>query len=207
MLQCHASAIHLHILAKNQGINKLSDPLPFCSPMAMEREKILTIKPEFLCDILVKEKQWEIRKTNTLYRGMVAFAASGTFKLWGVAQLVDATWMSRRELSTEEALQAHRLTEKQVRTYGSTGGAWVWKFQGAQALQNPVPWTPKRGAIIWHTTTEDITHALAASDRLRNPDSTALHDAMHKAVMDVRKEKKNEEAVQRKQRKRKRGLE
>ena len=67
--------------------------------MSAQPWKILTVKPEWLCDILAGTKHWEIRKTNALHRGMVAFAASGTFKLWGTAQLVDATWMTRQELS------------------------------------------------------------------------------------------------------------
>ena len=105
--------------------------------MSAQPWKILTVKPEWLCDILAGTKRWEIRKTNALHRGMVAFAASGTFKLWGTAQLVDATWMTRQELRMQEALQAHRLTSEQLHAYGTNGGAWVWKFQGAQAPQNP----------------------------------------------------------------------
>eukprot|EP00435_Cladocopium_sp_Y103_P018578 s1203_g4.t1 len=165
--------------------------------------KILTVKPEFLCEILAGAKFWEIRKTNTLHRGMVAFAASGTFKLWGVAKLMDAEWMTPHQLRTQEAVKSHRLTSEQLRTYGASGGAWVWKFHGAQALQKPIPWRPKRGSIIWHRINEDLANSLGAARRIAIADRAALRNAMETAVVEMREEKDLQETGKRKKRKRK----
>ena len=123
--------------------------------MSTERLKVLTIKPEFLADILAGAKSWEVRRSNAHYRGTVAFAASGTRKIWGTAQLTEGRWLSRNALATQQAQQFHRLEAEQLATYGSESGAWVWVFDNAEPFEYPLDWSPQPGSVIWSRVPQD----------------------------------------------------
>lgn len=169
--------------------------------MGVNEWKILTVKPDFLCHILCGNKSWEIRKTNTRHRGMVAFAASGTFKLWGTARLDAAFWMSLEELKTAKAKRCHAVSSADLQVYGQNDGAWVWAFRDVKLLQPSVAWRPKRGCIVWHNITQDLLPAVGTARRVESPDYLALRNSMEAAADESQKIKG--EAAQSKGQKRK----
>ena len=158
--------------------------------MTTEQGKILTIKPEFLSQILVGDKNWEIRKSNSHHRGPVIFAASGTGKVWGVAMMENAIWKSSQDLQTQDAFQCHQLSSQQLEEYGGALGAYAWVFRNPGVFQDAVTFKPKRGAIVWHQMTQDMVNSVAAARRMPNPDRTTLLNAMETAVASAKMEEK-----------------
>ena len=168
----------------------------------MNHWKVLTVKPEFLSAILCREKTWEIRKTNTLHRGMVAFAGSKTFKIWGTAQLIHSTWMTTDQLMAPHAMQSHGLSTEQLEHYGAQHGAWAWKFQGAELLQEAIAWKPLRGCIVWSCAQSNLIEAVRFAEKRANPDRNALYANMQRAITALQKNKKGKGRKQRAPKKR-----
>ena len=158
--------------------------------MTTEQGKILTIKPEFLSQMLVGDKNWEIRKSNSHHRGPVIFAASGTGKVWGVAMMENAIWKSSQDLQTQDAFQCHQLSSQQLEEYGGALGAYAWVFRNPRVFQDAVTFKPKRGAIVWHQMTQGMVNSVAAARRMPNPDRTTLLNAMETAVASAKMEEK-----------------
>ena len=47
---------------------------------------------------------------------------------------------------------------------------WIPQELGTQeVLQNPMPWRPKRGSIIWNKSSEDLTNVRIAAARIAIP--------------------------------------
>lgn len=67
---------------------------------------------------LAGEKRWEIRSSNAHFRGLVAFAASGAGRIWGVGCMVQAMWVGKGELLNENSRALHGLDENGLDEYG-----------------------------------------------------------------------------------------
>ena len=153
--------------------------------MAAERVKVLTVKPEFLADILAGKKSWEVRRSNAHYRGTVAFAASGTRRIRGTGQLVEARWLSHNALATPLATQFHRLQEQQINTYGSATGAWVWVFESVELFEYPLAWSPRRGCVIWSNVPEDKADLIDIAPRATQLDREEIFQHMQAALAET----------------------
>lgn len=117
--------------------------------MNFENWRVLTIQPHWLSQILTYKKVWELRKTNSQFRGYLAFAASRTSMIWGIGRLSKVTWMPQ----ASAAVAKHCVTPNDVNTYTSNGGCFVWELTDVKCFQSPLRWEPKPGSVIFSRVT------------------------------------------------------
>ena len=110
--------------------------------------KGLIIKEKWANLILNGDKTIEIRSSNTKHRGKFGIVISGTKKVWGTAELVDAIPLTK-ELFEVELKDKHKvdlsfneLTDLYPKPYG-------WVIKNVEKFDEPIPYNQKKGAIIW----------------------------------------------------------
>ena len=106
--------------------------------------KGLIIRLPWIDSILDGVKSWEIRGSNTNVRGTIALIQSGTKTIVGVAELVDARPLSRKEYLQSETFHCIRTTGELP--YPKT---YAWVLANAKRLPQPVPYVHPQGAILW----------------------------------------------------------
>lgn len=104
--------------------------------------KGLIIKKHWGEKILKGEKLWEIRGSNTSYRGETQIIFSGTNLIYGTANLVDTKRMSTLDLHFY--FPKHLVTDEV-----SYLKPWAWIFEDAKFFDKPIPYTHPQGAVIW----------------------------------------------------------
>ncbi len=105
-------------------------------------KRALIIMPDPLALILSGKKRWEIRGRTTKIRGKIFLAQSGTGKIYGQTELVDAIKMSRKIFN--DNFSKHRAS-------GSFDPAYchAWIFKNTKKFKKPRPYFHPKGAIIW----------------------------------------------------------
>ncbi len=90
-------------------------------------------------------KKWEIRKCNTRYRGPVALVSRGL--LYGFARLTSSFKMKVSRLKKYDYM--HRASDILDNYAGGRPILYVWVFEDAVGLPEPVKVTYARGARTW----------------------------------------------------------
>lgn len=98
--------------------------------------RVPTIRPVFLSQILTYKKVWELRKTNSYFRGYVAFEASQTNMIWGFGWLSNVTWMSHDRPLASPAMAKHCVPPSEVNAYKKVGGGFVWELTDVRRFQS-----------------------------------------------------------------------
>lgn len=109
---------------------------------------ILIIKPQWGTKILNGEKVWEIRGSGTNKRGTFAIAFSRTYKKYGEANLVNSIELTEKLWNANYDKHCIRdITWATLLQIYKHPHAWV--FGSPIWYENPIPFTPHPGAVIW----------------------------------------------------------
>ena len=109
---------------------------------------ILMIKQPWGEKILNGEKTWEIRGSGTSKRGRIALAFSKTGAKYGEVELVDSIPLTE-ELWKSGCVKAGLPDVSWKELLEMYKAPYAWVMQNPQKYKAPVPFTPKRGAVIW----------------------------------------------------------
>lgn len=107
--------------------------------------KGLIIDSPWIDFILDGLKFWEMRTTKTKIRGEIALIKKGTGQIVGITELVDALDAMPLELLIEE-FDKHKVDYIEHPELQKWNTPWVLK--NTRRIE-PVPYTHKRGAVIW----------------------------------------------------------
>ncbi len=116
----------------------------------MVRLNCLIIDEPHISNIISQKKIWEIRRTPTKKKGLIALGAKGTFKAKGTAILTDCFPMSVEALC--EYQNKHCVTPDFIRDYArgkrkqkSLSSLWVYVLKDARAIE-PTEYTDTCGS-------------------------------------------------------------
>lgn len=107
--------------------------------------KILIVKEHWANMILDSKKTWEIRGRNTLVRGRIGLAISGTGKVFGTVNVIDSKPIGL--VDALENMDKHRLSADGAAFLYAQPHAWV--LEKAERFREPIPYTHRRGAVVW----------------------------------------------------------
>jgi len=131
----------------------------------------LLIRAPHIDRILRGEKTWEMRSTQTTRRGTIALIESGTGTVVGLADLIDCCGplplQERKDASGKHGLSAIDWENPDYAKY-----SFAWVLDNVRALEVPVPYTHRSGAVIWANLDEAVSERvfLAACARRRQVD-------------------------------------
>jgi len=111
--------------------------------------KALIIDEPWISKILSGDKCWELRSRKTQFRGWFGLVRKGSGQVVGVAKLDCVLGpLSDVELTASEG--KHRVG---LDVYSLAGFNWryAWQLSGARALDVPVAYQHKSGAVTWVT--------------------------------------------------------
>jgi len=108
--------------------------------------KGLLIKEPWISYILQQQKTWEIRRSHSHIRGTVGLIKSGSGLILGSAQLVDSFPLT--EILYTLNIHKHRIEHLSFDELPYKN-PHVWVFDKATIFDNPIPYTHKKGAVIW----------------------------------------------------------
>jgi len=105
--------------------------------------KGLLIRPPWIHLILQGIKTWEMRSTDTRYRGPILLIEAGAGLVLGKAELVG----TRKILPEERAAtqSCHQVSELTL----LDRWCYAWQLEHAHAFLVPKPYSHPRGAVIW----------------------------------------------------------
>lgn len=135
--------------------------------MMLGKEEVIThglvIDRPWIGKILRGEKIWEMRGTNVKRRGPFALIQKGTGTVIGVARLVDV-----QGPFTPDQLQLHESKHcVQSDLYRQPDYKWnrAWVLADIAALESPVSYRHKNGAVTWVALDVDAQQAIASQLR------------------------------------------
>ena len=105
----------------------------------------LIIKRPFINLILEGKKTWELRKSNTKIRGLIALISKG--KLYGFVNLTNTFRIKVSELKAFEHM--HRAGRILKRYAGGREELYVWVLSSPLRLPKPIKVTYPRGVRMW----------------------------------------------------------
>jgi len=105
--------------------------------------KGLIVKGEWLNEMFVNGKRWEMRSTNTKYRGEFCLIEQGTGLVVGKATLIDSFQVDK-ELA-KRSINIHKVTDLSL----LEKWCWAWSLTDVVKYDEPIPYTHPRGAVIW----------------------------------------------------------
>jgi predicted transcriptional regulator len=92
------------------------------------------------------KKRWEIRRTNTKYRGPVAIISAG--KVIGIAEIKDVLELPVEEIAPR--IEKHYADPLLILRYGTGRKTlYAWVLKNARKLKEPIEIELPRGAQIW----------------------------------------------------------
>ena len=117
----------------------------------------LVVKPEWAELLISGTKRWELRGSNTLKRGRVALAVSGTQELIGDIKIVDsvkvmADGKSLLPLPLEKFEPLHRVSDLSIIGYKSV---FAWIMEDPIRYSSPKPFEYNQGAVVWVSLNKD----------------------------------------------------
>lgn len=117
----------------------------------------LVVKPEWAELLISGKKTWELRSCNTLKRGRVALAVSGTQELIGDISIVDSVKVMEQgrsllPLPLEKFEPFHRVSDLSIIQYASV---YAWIMENPIRYDSPKPFGYNQGAVVWVTLNPD----------------------------------------------------
>lgn len=110
-------------------------------------KKGLVIKHEWLEMILDKNKLWEIRGSDTSYRGKVYFIKSKSGQVFGEGNLICTHKLN--EESYRMNYKLHKVFYDFKMLPYKNVYAWVFDIASIKRYKKPIPYTHPQGAVIW----------------------------------------------------------
>lgn len=105
----------------------------------------LIIRTPYIDHILLGQKDWEIRGTNTKIRGRIALIRSGHKEICGYCDLVDVIGPLGKNDMNNNIHHHHSGPTKQM-PYNKT---YAWVMKNPKILKVPKTYTHPNGAVIW----------------------------------------------------------
>jgi ASCH domain len=122
-------------------------------------ENGLIIREPWIDMILSGEKTWEMRSSNTTFRGWFGLIRQGTGTVAGVAELLSVSGpLTVSELRAN--IDRHRVPAHAIRGDVSSW-SHAWRLGRVLRLRSPVPYHHKRGAVRWVQFDPEVTQAIA----------------------------------------------
>ncbi|MDO6461508.1 hypothetical protein Q4485_12440 [Granulosicoccaceae sp. 1_MG-2023] len=119
----------------------------------------LIIMEDPLRQILDGAKTWEMRSKHIRTLGPIALIMKGTKQVWGVATITDSLGM----LSEEQMLaniDKHRITTERLKDPKIAKWRYAWVLKDVVALEKPIPYTHKKGAVTFVALDKDVTEQI-----------------------------------------------
>ena len=128
---------------KRKGQSKVEAQLR--SSLKRSASRVLIVKEEWAKLILSGRKTWELRSSNTSFRGNFHLGVSGANGvIIGRVCLTGSREVSREELMN--TVDKHMVTNLDEVTYHRV---WAWELAHPMPFEKPFSYKHKRGAIIW----------------------------------------------------------
>ena len=105
--------------------------------------KGLIIRKEWLDKIFCNGKRWEMRSTNTKYRGLVKLIEAKSGLIVGETILHNSFKVD--SALAERATHLHQVNDLSLLEKWS----WAWSLTNTVKYDKPVPYTHPQGAVIW----------------------------------------------------------
>lgn len=105
--------------------------------------KGLIVKSEWLNEMFVNGKRWEMRSTNTKYRGEFNLIEQGTGLVVGKATLIDSFKVD--EALAKRSVDIHKVTD----LFLLKKWCWAWSLTDVIKYDKPIPYAHPKGAVIW----------------------------------------------------------
>ncbi len=106
----------------------------------------LIVREPWASLIVDGKKKWEVRRTNTRYRGPVAIITGG--RIIGVAEIVDVIELPVKEMAA--LVNKHYADPLLILGYGKGKKTlFAWVLRNAKRLKEPVEIEIPRGAQVW----------------------------------------------------------
>lgn len=105
--------------------------------------KGLIVKSEWLNEMFVNGKRWEMRSTNTKHRGEFNLIEQGTGLVVGKATLIDSFKVD--EALAKCSVDIHKVTD----LFLLKKWCWAWSLTDVIKYDKPIPYTHPKGAVIW----------------------------------------------------------
>jgi hypothetical protein len=121
--------------------------------------KGLVIREPWIDKILSGEKTWEMRSSNTQFRGWFGLIRGGSGTVAGVAELVGVSGpLKASELRAN--IDRHCVPAERI---GGDVSSWnfAWQLGRVHKLRAAVPYRHKRGAVRWVEFDPEVTQAIA----------------------------------------------
>lgn len=121
--------------------------------------KALIIDEPWISKILNGEKCWEMRSTNSSFRGEFGLIRKGSGQVVGIANLTGVSG-PYDDAELEANIDKHHVGAE---IYRSPEYKWrnAWHLSAARALQEPVPYIHKNGAVTWVELDDEAVARLA----------------------------------------------
>ncbi|WOX05955.1 ASCH domain-containing protein [Microbulbifer pacificus] len=114
-----------------------------------EISKALIVDEPWITYLLQGKKAWELRSRKTQYRGWLGLIKKGSGQVVGIARLTGVSeYLNDAEL--ERSLDKHQVGPE---VYKRADYKWrfAWKLEDIRALNQPVSYHHKSGAVTWVT--------------------------------------------------------
>jgi hypothetical protein len=105
--------------------------------------KGLIIRKEWLDKILYHGKRWEMRSTDTKYRGVVKLIQAKSGLILGETILHDSFKVDA-ELA-KRSIDIHQVIDLSLLEKWS----WAWSLTNTVKYEKPTPYSHTQGAVIW----------------------------------------------------------
>jgi hypothetical protein len=122
--------------------------------------KALIIDEPWISKILNGEKDWEMRSTRTSFRGKFGLIRKGSGQVVGVAELNEVSGPYTSEQLTRH--QVHHHVPPEITNQEHYKWNYAWHLEHVTALEYPVHYQHKNGAVIWVELNEDAQLSLMA---------------------------------------------
>lgn len=121
--------------------------------------KALIIDEPWITRIINGEKDWEMRSTPSRIRGPIGLIRKGSLQVVGIADFHDVSGPYHNE---QLVSNTHHHTIPSVR-FDEPGYKWryAWEFRDARALNVPVSYQHKNGAVTWVELNTEATEMIA----------------------------------------------
>ncbi|WP_395660121.1 ASCH domain-containing protein [Aestuariivirga sp.] len=119
----------------------------------------LIIDTPWIDHILEGRKDWEMRSQSTSVRGWIGLIRKGSGQVVGLAKLVDCG-KALEQVDMIATQDHHRMPERMIRSGDVAKWVVPWKLADILALERPLPYDHKSGAVIWVTLSEDVSRQL-----------------------------------------------
>ena len=116
----------------------------------IEINRAIIIKSPWIDYILQGLKCLEVRGSNTHVRGWVGVIKSGSGFVYGAVNINDSVKLNEKNFNSLKS--SHMLYKKDIdynKLLDIYNNPWGWSIADHKKFKTPVPYTHKKGCVIW----------------------------------------------------------